>query len=267
MKEETALALNDFTGLILDDDPTMPSVREGKETKKIPLIRHEFQAGLLKDGDEFLDYVEGVVIKFRTTLYRNYETPYREDDIQPPTCFSLNGEDGYRPSEVRTFGEKKVRVYGRCKECYFNTFKTGEIWRDAKNPRPGKNCGQYAILWMMTRQGELRGIQIPPTGVGPIDDGINRVVQRIPGADFGVANKLWWRVLPKGGGKQQKYISIRPISKVTPDEFLMVRDVTLELVQWDEEFYYNFVSGGSLSEKAVEEEETAVTGEEDDEAF
>lgn len=115
-------------------DATMPRVRD----VMIEVLQNKalFQ---FPGSDTAVESFDGVILGAHTGAAW-YEHKYTEGSNQQPDCASTDGIHGSRPAETRTVNGRQVQCFGKCAECWFNSFGSN------RDGRQGKDCHQYKRL-------------------------------------------------------------------------------------------------------------------------
>lgn len=232
----------DEMGIVLAEDvQDFDDKYEGRVnvTPDISIVKHNYMGRIFEKGDDRFQELVSMVVIHRGGIRRNYESDYNPSKIIPPHCYSVDGVQGSRPAEVKKLQNVDRKVYGECQACFYSKFKTAGIWKG--EPRPGVQCGEYALVFLVQENGQPAVMQIPPTSCKPVKNGMESFLAKKQGASL---SNIWWKFLPAGGGKKGDSISVVPFRGATREEMIAIKQARSDMNQWIEGFISNFASGG-----------------------
>lgn len=240
----------------------------------LPLFKHNYLGGCFDVPDEppRIPEFEAMIIHLQEGLRRNFESKFKQGEVIPPTCYSTDGTHGSKPMMVRDFksvGRKSI--YGECKTCFYNQFKTAGAWEDGDSFGAGVQCSNYVLAFLLqvlqhplsNGQGEILKsgvyrpiiLQIPPTSVSVISWNLAHWVGQIPGSN--VFN-LVWKFIGTGGtkprSKSNQAINVMPTRGAFVDEVKNVKEMSTQMHEQIQDMALRFASGGDISASTSTEE-------------
>lgn len=219
-------------------------------TPDLPIIKHNYLGRLFSLGEDHLQEITAMLVRFRGGVRRNYESDYNPSDPEPPTCYSSDGVQGARAEEMKTFkiGEQTVthRVYGMCASCWYSKFGTAGAWKG--QVRKGVQCSEYALAFIILDSGMPAVLQVPPTSVRNLRQDLTTQVGRIAGASL---NNQIWKFLPTGGGKRKDAITVVSMGKAPLEKVQAIQRLAPQFDVWIADFVDRFVSGGAVETESI----------------
>lgn len=221
----------------------------GLQTMQLPILTHDWTSKMFacKLFVENLRSFNFGLVRYYDAGRRNYESKFEQgQQASPPTCYSLDGEVGSRPREIRqlvvanadktTGTPMNVPCYGHCSDCYMAKFGTAGIWTGVPGMyRGGPNCSQYGIafvIWLrevldpdsMRPTGDIMPIpavlHVPPTGTNPVRQAFQMVRAQFNRSP----QQFLWKAMPSGGGKKKDAMTVISQKLATPELYQAVQN-------------------------------------------
>lgn len=240
----------------------------GLKNVQLPILTHDWTTKLFSCRlfGENLRSFNFNLVRYYDSGRRNYESKFEQgQEAKPPTCYSLDGETGSRSREFKelviankdkTSGTPmQVPCYGECASCHFAQYGTSLIWTGSPVLyRPGPNCSQYGIAFViwhrevldpedMRPTGEIIPVpaivHVPPTGTGPVRQAFQMVRAQFNRSP----QQFMWKAMPSGGGKKKEAMVVINQKLVTPEQYQAVRNFENSFDQFMQNYRVRMLSG------------------------
>lgn len=141
------------------------------ENFKLPRIKMTGDGAELIEGEEPLKILQGVLVhNKKTNVY--YDKPYNPSVVEPPTCYSLDGEIPAQDMKNKD-GTPRAPVNKTCRGCPMAEFGTNSM-------KSGKACRNMKPMFLLLGDEAMipRQLTVSPTGLKAANQYLMNLTER-----------------------------------------------------------------------------------------